>query len=126
MGEATARKGLEWATTERQSRPPATVRMPARPRPPSSGRSPVACSVEMPAVPLDVVVFPGERLATVDDFVRLRLQARSITFLGVLMRAGISPAYYASMCERFAAARRADPSLESTYRARLDLASRPR
>ena len=74
----------------------------------------------------DLVVFPGEKLARVDDFVRLRLQARSITFLGALMREGITPDYYAAMCERFADACRADPSLEARYRARLEKAARRR
>jgi hypothetical protein len=122
---------------ERPSTPPATQRMgcmmmaartaPVAPTVPMQATSPVASSVEMPATwCADMVVFPGEKLASVDDFVRLRLQARSITFLGVLQREGIDPDYYAKMCERFADARRRDTSLEARYRARLEKASRRR
>jgi hypothetical protein len=90
--------------------------------------SPVARSIEFPAIApdADLLVFPGDKLARVDDFVRLRLQARTITFLGVLQREGITPEHYQAMCARFDAARRADPSLEARYRARMDVASRRR
>jgi hypothetical protein len=120
---AAARKnelGPELANTVRQS----TLRMAARPavKPPTPSTSPAARSIEMRAIPTDVIVFPGERLASVDDFVRMRLHARSPTFVGFLMREGLSLEYYARMSESFAAARAADPSLEATYRARLELA----
>jgi len=123
MGDA-ARSEIELAETAK----PSTVRMTAaRTTTLTMGSrnvptSPVAKSIHMPTVPPDVVVFPGEKLASIDDFVRLRMVARTVTFLGVLIREGITPEYYAMMCERFGAARRADPDLEKRYRARIELA----
>jgi hypothetical protein len=124
MGDAL-RDDLEFATTQK----PSTVRMTAvrsttlvmgsRPVP----LSPAAKSVEMRTIPADVV-FEGEKLSTVDDFVRLRLHARSVTFLGVLIKEGLTPEYYAMMCGRFEAARRADPALEQRYRERLALGAK--
>jgi hypothetical protein len=127
MGEAVRKEELELAETMPRT---STLVMASRPIPtpvpPRPVASPAARSVQIPSVPPDLVVFHGEKLASVDDFVRLRLKARSITFHGVLMRAGITPEYYAMMCERFADARRADPSLEQRYRARLELATKGR
>jgi hypothetical protein len=96
-----------------------TMEMPSRPAP----ISPIASTVHV--VPnarpanVDRVLFEGERLARLDDFVRLRFYAERVTFVALLSREGITPEYYAQMCERFDVLRRREPDLDAAYNVRL-------
>lgn len=111
-----------WAAPDAR---PRTLEMPARPaRPPHV--SPTAGSVALPPVaPLaDDVLFPGERIARLDDFVRLHVASRKVTFLRVLESEGITPREYAALCARFQAALRGDPHLRERYARRLAAADR--
>jgi hypothetical protein len=77
-----------------------------------------------PAVTGDTVVFPGERLSRVDDFVRVRFYAERLSLDALLAREGITAAYYERMCARFDGARALDGALDEIYRARLGQARR--
>jgi hypothetical protein len=65
------------------------------------------------------VVFPGERISRLADFVRLRVAAQKITFLAVLASEGLTPSYYAAMVARFDEARRHDPNLNHAFLTRF-------
>jgi hypothetical protein len=139
------------ATHPREEAAPTTVRFPAvspppavlvvaapgpavSPRPPVAGPSPLAASLPFPQTrtapmaarpPADagtIEVFPGERLSNLDDFVRLALASRRITFLSVLDREGISPQYYTEMTRRLDALVREVPALGEELELRMRLA----
>lgn len=94
---------------------------------PEAPRSPAAVSLglfprtrtaPMPARPVDpagLVVFPGERLSRLDDFVRLAIASRRVTFLSVLDREGLDPAYYRDMTRRLEALMRQVPAIAREY-----------
>ena len=94
-----------------------TLEMPTRPAP----VSPTASTLP-PTKPSDVVVFPGERIATLADIIRLRVLSERIDFLALLEGEGLTAAYYARMCARFDVLRRSDPRLDQAYRSRVELA----
>jgi hypothetical protein len=71
------------------------------------------------ADPDDPVVFPGERLARLSDFVRAAAAARKADFLGYLHREKLHPIYYAHMRKRFEAMCKADCGLAQSYREKL-------
>lgn len=84
----------------------------------SLGRFPRTRTAPMPQRPVDpagLVVFPGERLSRLDDFVRLAIASRRVTFLSVLDREGLDPAYYRDMLRRFEALMREVPALAREY-----------
>lgn len=64
----------------------------------------------------DPIVFAGEKLARISDFVRLARAARSADFLGTLHAEGLHPVYYAHMCKRFEGVRKSDAALERAFR----------
>jgi hypothetical protein len=108
------------SSTVRLTRPSfgGTLEMPSRPAP----ISPIASTVHVTTprtANVDRVLFEGERLARLDDFVRLRFYAERVTFLALLSREAITPEYYARMCERFDVLRRHDPALDAAYNFRL-------
>lgn len=91
---------------------------PASPMAVSLGRFPRTRTAPMSARPVDttgLVVFPGERLSRLDDFVRLAIASRRVTFLSVLDREGLDPAYYRDMLRRFEALMREVPALAREY-----------
>lgn len=140
------------ATVPPDEAAPPTVRFPAESPPPAvlvvsgpaaavrphslpvAGPSPFAASLPFPQTrtapmaarcPADagtIDVFPGERLSSLDDFVRLQLASRRITFLSVLDREGISPEYYTEMTRRLDALMREVPALGEEFELRLRLA----
>jgi hypothetical protein len=108
-----------------------TAPMPNRPSRPSplarslDMRSPMDQPREAAAAAMpDIVVFPGERISRLDDFVRLRLASEQPTFVAVLSREGLAPDYYAAMCARFANTRRRNPLLDAEYTRRLQVFGR--
>jgi hypothetical protein len=64
----------------------------------------------------DPIVFAGEKLARISDFVRLARAARSADFLGTLHAEGLHPVYYAHMCKRFEVVRKSDAALDRAFR----------
>lgn len=93
-----------------------TVEMPNRP---AIAVSPNASTMP-PTRPSDLVIFPSERLATLDQFVRLRALSERVDFLAILAHEGMTPGYYARMVARLDVLRRSDPRLEQAYRGRLE------
>jgi hypothetical protein len=63
----------------------------------------------------DPVVFPGERLSKMSDFVRIQKAMQRGDFPGVLTREGIDMGYYGQMSIRWAQAVQTDPSLAMRY-----------
>jgi hypothetical protein len=59
----------------------------------------------------DPVLFPGERLCKLSDFVRLQRAAMSGDFMGALAREGIDPGYYGTMSVKLAHRIQSDPAL---------------
>jgi hypothetical protein len=95
-------------------------RAPSSSPPPSTSdrlesRSPVAVGFKD-----DPVIFPGEKLAKLSDFVRFARAARSANFLALLHRESMHPSYYAHMCKRFDAVRKADAAIDREYRAMVE------
>jgi hypothetical protein len=101
----------------RAGAPAPLARVPVPFTPPPMRPEPADATAELRG---DPVVFPGEKLSKLSDFVRLALAARENGFLGVLHREGIHPSYYAHMCKRFDAARKADAVLDRAYRAMME------
>lgn len=97
--------------------PPPFERVPVPFTPPPMRPDPVKAAAELHT---DPVVFPGEKLSKLSDFVRLARAARDNGFLGVLHREAIHPTYYAHMCKRFDVACKADAVLDAAYRAMLE------
>jgi hypothetical protein len=63
----------------------------------------------------DPVLFPGERLSKMSDFVRIQKAMQRGDFPGILAREGIDMAYYGQMSIRWAQVVQSDPSLAMRY-----------
>lgn len=68
-----------------------------------------------PRIEEDPVLFPGERLSKLSDFVRLQKAAQSGDFMGALAREGIDAGYYGQMSIKFAQRMQAEPMLAALH-----------
>jgi hypothetical protein len=67
----------------------------------------------------DPVIFPGEKLSKISDFVRIQRAMQNGDFPGILTREGIDPGYYGQMSIRLVQAIQSDTNLQAQYTLQL-------
>ena len=67
------------------------------------------------SVPVDVTVFPGDKLPNLSDFARLQCAIQASDFMTALYREGLDPVAYARLSDRWAKRLAADPALRAEY-----------